>query len=196
MKRLVALATVAAFAFAGMIAATAAQTTTPSKSTRPDPCAHHRHPAAEQRQLARNVFAYRNWRSPRPGPGALTTMRRLRGCVDAKTRAKMATAWHHAKADLRLQRRYRLVSPEEGFHGEGRFLRYLPVPRYIIECETNGYYGESRWHAANPSGAVGPAQLLGWGAPHPAETPAQRVEYWELTAYVLAVQGLSAWACA
>lgn len=195
MKRL-PLAAVAALAIAVALAAPAASENTPHHGTRHDPCTHHRHPGAEQRALARRVFAYSNWRSPAPGAGAVSTMRRLRGCAPARRRDEMAAAWKAAFGDLKLQHRYRLVAPEPGFNGEGRFLRWLPIPRYIVECETNGYTGDGRWSAINPSGAQGPAQLLGWPAPYPATTPAERVAYWEEAAYVMAVQGPSAWACA
>lgn len=173
MKRFVALATVAAFAYAGMIAATAAQTTTPthgSAITAPStPCDHHPRPAAEQRSLSADVFALRRWRDPAPGPGAIATMRRLRGCVDKQAREAMARAWKAAKRNLAIEHAYRSIAVYRGFSGEGRFLRWLVIPAWVVEAETkrcSGYgdtlaAGNCRWTIANPSGACGPYQLLG-----------------------------------
>lgn len=107
----------------------------------------------------------------------------------------MQNKWHRSRASFGMWRAYRLIAPYRGFSGEGYWLRWLSVPRYIVECETNGYTGSGRWQALNPSGAQGPAQLLGWGAPYPATTDTERLEYWRTTAYVLDVQGLDAWAC-
>lgn len=101
-----------------------------------------------------------------------------------------------AKGRFFLWRRYRQATPYQGFRGEGSYLRYLAIPRPIVECETQGFRGEGRWRARNSSGAQGPAQLLGWPAPYPAVSATEKVRYWEVTRHVLRVQGLGAWACA
>jgi hypothetical protein len=108
----------------------------------------------------------------------------------------MAEIWSSHKQQFKLWRRYRRADPEEGFIGEGKWLRWLPVPRYIVECETRGYWGEGRWLAINPSGANGPAQLLGHEQPYPADTPAEKVEYWEIARGLYLAEGSAPWECA
>lgn len=108
----------------------------------------------------------------------------------------MKRRWRSAKHAFYFHREYRQVAPYRGFSGEGYMLTWLSVPRYIVECEVSGFTGKGRWMAANPSGAVGPAQLLGWGAPYPADTLDEQLEYWRIAAYVLSIQGLGAWECA
>jgi hypothetical protein len=168
MKRL-PLAAVAALAIAVALAAPAASENTHAHHSPPDPCAHHRHPGAEQRALAQQVFAYSHWQRPAPGPGAVATMRRLRGCAPARRRDEMAAGWKAAAGDLKLQHRYREVATFPGFVGEGRFLRWLVIPSWVVEDETSEcsrygdtpQAGECRWTIANPeSGACGPYQLL------------------------------------
>jgi hypothetical protein len=133
--------------------------------------------AALHRKTAR-----KNWRDPKPLAG--TNL-----CIPKRHVAKHMTGFRRWRA-------YRNVAPYRGFNEGDPYLKWLAVPAYIVACETNGYRGSGRWHAANASGAVGPAQLLGWGAPHPANTPQEKIRYWQITRYVLRVQGLSAWACA
>lgn len=66
------------------------------------------------------------------------------------------------------------------------------IPCYIVECES-GY----SWNAANPSGAVGPYQLLGWGAPYPADTKAEKMKNHRIAAELWAGgAGASNWVCA
>jgi hypothetical protein len=114
----------------------------------------------------------------------------------------MAEIWSSHKRQFKLWQRYRRIAPEEGFVGEGKWLRWLPIPRYIVECETEGYGNVPgskgpRMSAVNASsGAEGAAQLLGWNNPWPVVTASDYVAYWEEAAYVMAVQGSSAWACA
>ncbi len=70
----------------------------------------------------------------------------------------------------------------------GRFA----VPCYIIACESHG-----RWAAYNPSGAVGPYQLLGWGAPWPVRTAVDRLAHHRIAARLWARgRGARNWVCA
>jgi hypothetical protein len=65
------------------------------------------------------------------------------------------------------------------------------IPYAIVACESGG-----SWSAANPSGAIGPYQLLGWGAPWPANTAAARLRHHQLAAMVWAGgAGRSNWVC-
>jgi hypothetical protein len=68
---------------------------------------------------------------------------------------------------------------------------YWAIPCSIIACES-GF----DWYASNPSGAVGPYQLLGWGAPYPADTQAEKEENHRIAASVWAGgSGRSNWVC-
>lgn len=174
MKRY-ALAAVAVVALAGTWTAAAAQTPILKEGSAivapPDPCARHPRPAAEQRTLAGEVLALSRWQHPAVGGRAIAAMRVLRGCADRQTRESMARAWHAAKDDLALQRRYRLLAVYPGFEGEGRFLRWLVIPSWVVAAETSECggratareAGECRWLIVNTSGsgACGPYQLLG-----------------------------------
>jgi hypothetical protein len=168
----IALAAAVVFAFAGTWTATAAQTPTPTHGSAiiapPDPCNAHPRPAAEQRALAADVFALKRWRDPPPGRRAVKLMHRLRGCADRSTRNGMAAAWHRAKHNLVIEHAYRSIAVYPGFVGEGRFLRWLVIPAWVVEAETSECggldppdAGACRWVIANPSGACGPYQLLG-----------------------------------
>ncbi len=132
----------------------------------------------------KRIYAESNWQDAHPAKGQTP--------CPPQTRAGARNTIRH----FRLWRRYRQVSPYAGFHEGDRWLEWLPIPAYIVQCETNGSRGRGRWTAANASGAEGPAQLLGWGAPYPANTPAEKVRYWEIARHVLEVQGLTAWSCA
>ena len=70
-------------------------------------------------------------------------------------------------------------------------LRWLAIPRYIVQCETNGYSGEGRWHATNGS-TNGPYQFIGWPVPWPARSDADKLEHHQMASQL----GLSNWACA
>lgn len=66
------------------------------------------------------------------------------------------------------------------------------IPPYIVACESGG-----SWSAYNPSGASGPYQLLGWGAPMPANTAARMARHHEIAAGLWAGgRGASHWVCA
>ena len=154
--------------------------------------------ADDYARLAHKAFAYSRWHDPSPvrrrEARALRWMRHHAASPRVNRRMKEIHAYR--KALFARNRSYRRVAPYPGLRGEGYWLRHLAVPAYIVHCETNGYHGEGRWRAANGSGAVGPYQLLGWGAPFPARTARQKLAHHRIAAHVVAVQGLSAWACA
>jgi len=135
------------------------------------------------RQAARVAYALSHWRSD---PRTLL----LRGCPPGGYIRR-------AKARFYLWRAYRRVAPFRGFHEGDPFLRYLAVPRYIVECETRGSHGVGRWLARNPSGAQGPAQLMPiHAAPNPARTGAQKVRYWHIVHGLYRDYGSAPWECA
>lgn len=65
------------------------------------------------------------------------------------------------------------------------------VPCYIVACES-GY----SWMAYNPSGAVGPYQLLGHGAIYPARTRAAKMQNHRIARNLYLSYGSSPWVCA
>lgn len=66
------------------------------------------------------------------------------------------------------------------------------IPCHIIQCESHG-----RWGAANPSGAIGPYQLLGWGAPWPVRTLRDKLAHHRIAARLWnGGRGASNWVCA
>lgn len=65
------------------------------------------------------------------------------------------------------------------------------IPAEIVACES-GY----SWSAANPSGAIGPYQLLGKGAVWPVRTVADKREHHRIAANLYAGgAGRSHWVC-
>jgi hypothetical protein len=86
----------------------------------------------------------------------------------------------------RYRRALTAVTPYQcGSHG-----RYA-IPCGIVACES-GF----RWSAANPSGAIGVYQLLGKGAPWPANTRARRLIHHRIAFNLYAGgRGRSHWVC-
>ncbi len=84
-------------------------------------------------------------------------------CLErAKDRKKIKRHQAERKARWRLFHAYRSIATQRGFSGEGYWLRWLVIPRWVVAAETNGYHGAGRWRATNPSsGACGPYQLNG-----------------------------------
>jgi len=82
--------------------------------------------------------------------------------------------------------RYWQLTPYLGPHGS----RWA-IPWGIVRCESGG-----SWSAYNPSGASGPYQLLGHGAPFPADTRAERMANHRIAARLWnGGRGRSAWVC-
>lgn len=120
---------------------------------------------------AKQVYSESNWRDPSP--------------VNGRT---VCPGGRDVRSHFYLYRRYRQIAPYRCLRGsEG----YFSIPCSIISCESH-----FSWSAANSSGAVGPYQLLGWGAPYPARTFAQRVANHRIAASVWAGgSGRSNWVC-
>jgi hypothetical protein len=113
-------------------------------------------------------------------------MRKLRSCAVGPALPAMRRRWQDEKRTLYRYSAFRHVAP---YPGGGT---YWAVPYYIVACESGG-----SWTAANPSGAVGPYQLLGWGAPYPAVTWAEKMANHRIAAEVYAGgAGASNWVCA
>lgn len=86
------------------------------------------------------------------------------------------------KAELAYRERIDALTP----YGE------WAIPEYIVECESHG-----SWSAYNPSGAVGPYQLLGKGAPFPVTSKADKLTHHRIASDLWAGgAGASHWVCA
>lgn len=109
-------------------------------------------------------------------------------CVN--TREKSLWAIRHRKrwrATFRARLAYYRLTPYS-CGSAGRFA----IPCYVVACES--HYS---WSAYNPSGAVGPYQLLGWGAPFPVRSWADRMAHHRIASRLWAGgAGASNWVCA
>jgi hypothetical protein len=98
----------------------------------------------------------------------------MRECARSEeARAKMLRLLHTRKSNWRQHNRIDALTPYAGYGGE------WATPAQIVWCESSM---EGYWPAHNPSGAVGPYQLLGWGAPYPANTWRKRAVHHEIAA--------------
>lgn len=120
---------------------------------------------AEHRGVARGIiraaFAPKNWRDREPlEADQRSSLAAHTSCSDRPKR--IAQFRRHKKEAFHLWRSYRQIATEPGFKGEGKWLRWLVIPRWVVAAETSGYHGAGRWRATNPSsGACGPYQLNG-----------------------------------
>jgi hypothetical protein len=115
------------------------------------------------------IYSEHHWREAHP-------MRGENPCREGNARK--------VKEHFFLYRRYRQITPyrcQRGSYGT------WAIPCYIIACESH-----FSWSAANPSGAVGPYQELGWGAPFPVRNFRDKLRHHEI-AHSLS---LSNWVCA
>jgi hypothetical protein len=124
----------------------------------------------------KQIYSEKNWHEAKPARGQNV-------CAAANRGGARNTIRHFYE-----YREYRQITPYRCLRGsEGTFA----IPCSIISCESH-----FSWDAANPSGAVGPYQLLGWGAPYPARTFAQRLANHQIAARVYAGgAGRSNWVC-
>jgi len=115
------------------------------------------------------------------------TLRRIVRCQRrAVSRRIVRASLRRYKAKHRQMVAVYRVTPYPGPNGT----RWA-IPWAIVSCESGG-----SWGAANPSGAIGPYQLLGWGAPWPANTAWARWQHHLIAARVWAGgAGRSNWVC-
>lgn len=107
----------------------------------------------------------------------------LRECARTNKTRKSMLKIHH-----RRKKQWRWVAYIDRITPYGKWA----IPPYIVMCESGG-----AWSAYNPSGASGPYQLLGWGAPMPANTTARQATHHRIAARLWAGgRGASHWVCA
>lgn len=140
--------------------------------------------AAKFPVLAEQIWDPRRWQRGAPRKKAVRAAHRLIRC--AAQPIPLRHKWTRERRSYGRYRALRLVAP---YPGGGT---YWAIPYYIVYCESRG-----EWTAYNASGALGPYQLLGWGAPYPATTWRAKMENHHIAADVWAGgAGASNWACA
>lgn len=143
----------------------------------------------DARAVARVGYRLAKWRDPKP----LSAYQRHR--LGWHVRCSRSPA--HDRKIRRYTRkrkatfhRYRSLRRVTAYNCGGRW-SWWAIPCSIISCES-GF----SWSAYNPSGASGPYQLLGWGAPMPANTWARKLAHHRIAASVWAGgAGRSNWVC-
>lgn len=103
-----------------------------------------------------------------------------------QVRKELAELRDRLKRKLERQQEIAALTPYEGPNGT-----HWAIPWSIVSCESGG-----SWSAYNPSGAVGPYQLLGWGAPFPVTSEADKLAHHRIAAMVWdGGAGRSNWVC-
>lgn len=112
-----------------------------------------------------------------------TTLRKVVRCQTAPRKSRPIIRRHRERyRNLHL---YRLEVDRLTPYGR------WAIPGYIVACESHG-----SWSAYNPSGALGPYQLLGKGAPFPADTRAKRLTHHRIAGALWnGGAGASHWVC-
>jgi len=127
------------------------------------------------------------WRRLKPKPATTAAERHALQCAAGPGhRKKIWRTWKRERLRFGRYRELRQIAP---YPGGGT---YWAVPYAIVFCESRGL-----WSAYNPSGAAGPYQLLGHGAPYPADTWREKMANHRIAAELYAGgAGASAWVCA
>jgi hypothetical protein len=153
------------------------------------PAHHHNvHPprchVSDFRAFSARVWRRDRWHRGKPRHVATRAAHRRLACVGH--RSAEIHVWAKDRRRYGRYRAFRLIAP---YPGNGT---YWAIPWYIVDCESHG-----EWDAYNPSGAEGPYQLLGHGAPFPAHTWQTKMENHRIAAALWAGgAGASAWVCA
>lgn len=122
----------------------------------------------------KKIYSEKNWRERNPQRGH-------RACSVRRKAGAQNTVRH-----FKEYRTYRQIATMKCTGGSEGWFVPNPGSCSTIACES-GF----SWSAYNPSGAVGPYQLLGWGAPFPVHGFRDRLEH-----HILASRlSRSAWVC-
>jgi hypothetical protein len=149
----------------------------------------------KSKAVIRHAYAHRRWRKAHPFKrGHQRRVNQHKRCLLRRSDRKVIG--HYRVAKLHSFRKYRhkklqdsgnWCAPNPHPQGAGCWV----IPSSIVSCESGG-----SWNAANPSGAVGPYQLLGWGAPFPVRSQAQAMQHHAIATRVWAGgSGRSNWVC-
>lgn len=132
---------------------------------------------ADQQQYVRSVY-----RRPSISRPARRRMARMVRCAHSP---KAAANMRDVRKEMARRRQVRKLRPFVGPRGH-----HWAIPYRIIRCESRG-----SWTAYNRSGAKGPYQLLGHGAPWPANTRAKRRAHHRIAARLWRTSGGAPWVC-
>jgi hypothetical protein len=118
-----------------------------------------------------------------PDKAKIRAAQEHRRCIRiAKVRKQIGEYRDRLKAELAYRQEVDALTP----YGK------WAIPEYIVMCESGG-----SWSAANPSGAIGPYQLLNKGAVWPVVTKADKLEHHRIASDLWAGgAGASHWVCA
>jgi hypothetical protein len=143
------------------------------------------------RPFSAAVWRLRAWERGKPPAKAMQAERRRLGCAPGHHRKAMKRTWRRDRARYGKYRELRQIAPYPGYVGRGLASRWLAIPRYIVDCESNG-----DWFAMNASGASYLYQLLGWGAPYPDDWRAKMENHRIASEVWAGGAGASNWVCA
>lgn len=156
------------------------------------PACEHLYSAGEFRPFASTVWQKDRWQRGQPKQSTLTAGEQMRACAASPShRLAMRRYWKRQKKAYTRWRLYRQITPYPGYSGR-EWLTWLPIPKYVTDCESGG-----SWSAYNSSGASGPFQLLGWGAPMPADSWHKKMTHIRIAADLWSGgSGAANWVCA
>ena len=149
----------------------------------------------EAKDTLDRIYDHEKWRKENLGtPAAEDRWRRHRRCLEFKTRRRAVTEYKQRKEDSRDRWRKRRqeahessgswCSPDPHPSGSGCW----EIPTGCVMAESGG-----SWSAANPSGAVGPYQLLGHGAPFPVTGREEAMIHHRIAESLYRSSGLAPW---
>lgn len=114
---------------------------------------------------------------------AAKALLKLRRCARSPKHRKMMLRAHHRRKAM-----WKWVAYIDAITPFGKWA----VPPAVVGCE-GGFHGWSKWNNEG-SGAAGPYQLLGHGAPMPANTNARKARHHIIAASLYHASGLGPWA--
>lgn len=155
--------------------------------------------ASEARQIIKQGYAKKRYKERHPlGEKTRSELELHISCSDHPD--QLRDLREREKRDFFDWREYRKYTPYRGFSGEGPYLRWLAIPRFVVACETNGYRGRGRFTVrGGGDGAyqIQPPTWARWGGSKFAPTAnlATPLEQAIVARRILAGQGPGAWAC-
>ena len=127
------------------------------------------------RGLAQAIYAERKWKDRTPAKASQHGWFswHVRCIYDPSTDHRLRAFKRKQKREFYRWREYRLIAPYPGLRGEGRWLRWLAIPAYVVLCESGhkGEYGVSRWKVRSGDGGLGPYQHTPWASGRPVPWP-------------------------
>ena len=146
------------------------------------PVTSHLH---EARTLLRAAYDLDRWEEG-PKRRLIRTAQEHARCIEVERTRRQLSGFRRELAEaLATHAKTMKITP---YPGGGT---YWAIPWSIVACESGG-----SWSAANPSGAIGPYQLLGHGAPFPVTSEADKLAHHRIASALWAGgAGRSHWVC-